>query len=62
MDARARISETLRPVMDAAAGLATGYGTPEEALKALRQVETAVDLATDLLMQMLAERRRFGTA
>lgn len=49
-DRTASISATLRPVMDAAVGLAQEFATPEEALKALRAVEVAVGLATDMLM------------
>ncbi|MFI6296669.1 hypothetical protein ACIBEJ_34125 [Nonomuraea sp. NPDC050790] len=50
-DQRSRISDILHPVMDAAVGLASDFDTPEDALKAVRQVEVAVELATDLLMQ-----------
>jgi hypothetical protein len=49
-DQHTRIASTLRPVMDAAVGLAREFESAEEALRALRQVEVAVSLATDLLM------------
>lgn len=52
-DQHNRIAETLQPVMDAAVGLGTEYATPDEALRALRRVETAVEFATDTLMRDL---------
>lgn len=49
-DRTASIASTLRPVMDAAVGLAREFKSAEDALRALRQVEVAVSLAMDLLM------------
>lgn len=49
-DQHTRIASTLRPVMDAAVGLAQEFRSPEDALRALREVEVAVSLATDMLM------------
>lgn len=51
MDDQHSISRILQPVMDNAVTLAREFATPEEALRAVREVEVAVGLATDLLMR-----------
>ncbi|MFI6296892.1 hypothetical protein ACIBEJ_35245 [Nonomuraea sp. NPDC050790] len=57
-DQPARISEILHPVMDAAVTLARDFATADEALRALREVEVAVELATDRLMHQHLARAR----
>ncbi|MFI9596366.1 hypothetical protein [Nonomuraea sp. NPDC052265] len=45
------IPDVLRPVRDAAAALGADFTDLGAALRALRQVEVEVELATDLLMR-----------
>ncbi|MEU5869101.1 MULTISPECIES: hypothetical protein [unclassified Nonomuraea] len=48
---RQSIPDVLRPVRDAAAALGADFPDLGAALRALRQVEVEVELATDLLMR-----------
>ncbi|WP_327591278.1 hypothetical protein OHA25_60100 (plasmid) [Nonomuraea sp. NBC_00507] len=56
-DQRDVISDILRPVMDAAVELGDVEDL-DEALKRVRAIEVAVELATDLLMRESNERTR----